>query len=360
MAARLGRINGQINVPLADWQLGPNPISVNGQNPQFTFGEAQVGDISLHNFAFQKNNTQASCVIDFNWSDLLNTSAANSFIPTILGFSRVGDNNTIQRFLPWRCPYAPWLYASSLTNIKGAGKYIGKTKGQFGGVISNYDRARGTITWASRPYAMITDAQLANPPYNGDESQRYVEKLPKPTAEYISIQGYSYVYTEGTLPTAIVPQPRFPLPLGKIDVKVDLEWIWHEVPDQWINNVAGVPSGLFPGLGCVNANLIWGFPAGTLLALPPQITPIELPVNPTVLGLPENVQPRAWDVHFLFKFWDPPLGPGATTRGHNTAIFPRNNKYYLIKSVDGPNTVYKTFDFANFFKKAPRLFPVNP
>lgn len=317
-----------------------------------------------HTWNLQADQSSFGFDIVVYWQDFVENGFGfvTDAIPAMMGVSRISDDVTpkLRRKLPWRSAYFPWMWLSSLTNARPQG-WKGHKPGTWGGQVCEYDRVVMTTAFVSRPYNVLTDEQI-DVDFSGDESQRFVEKLPKPTAEYISILGNSYKFVEGTDPLASATK-RFPLATGLITVKVDLEWVWHDVPDQFIMNANGVPTGIIGGLGCVNQNAIWGYPAGTLLALPADITPHEQPVNPLLMGLPFYSPPRSWDVRFRFKFWDPPLTPGATTRGHNTAIWTRTSRFALIKSVNpvgAEKTVYPTYDFTKFFTYRPDNLPANP
>ncbi len=268
---------------------------------------------------------------------------------------------TLSRVLPWVCPYVPWMYAVSVSNVQGV-KFKGRSAA-FSTInpFQTFDRVRMIVTFSTLPYDVISDTRLRDE-FGGDESYRFVEKPWRATAEYISVNQGFFRFAQGA------PGPpggdaslgqRFPLGTAKITVKVDLEWTWHNVPEAFIFNRQGLPTNIVNGFGCVNDSAIWGYPAGTLLCLPAELTPIFQPVNPTLLGHRAFAPPRAWNVKFLFKFWDPPRGVQGngsvppTARGHNLALWPDDAFFYLIKSQRG-DLLFKEYDFARFFQAVAR------
>lgn len=273
------------------------------------------------------------------------------------------QRDKLHREIPWICPYIPWLYATAVTNVKGV-----KAFGKFP-VVGNvaprltFDRARFNVTFTTLPYRVLTDDQLAKK-FDGDESQRYVFKPLKSTSEYISIMPGFFRYKEGRPgppngPPGVPGGPglgqKFPLGVAKILTKVDLEWTWYNVPENFIFNNQQYPANILNGMGCVNSAAIWGYPKGTLLALPVEFTPRNQPINPVTLGLQPEDPPRSWDIKFLFKFWDPPIGTKGSgsvtpvTRGHNTNIWVDDALFYLIKSEHG-DPLFKDYDFNLFFQ----------
>jgi hypothetical protein len=185
-------------------------------------------------------------------------------------------------------------------------------------------------------------------------------------------------YAEGTPSGGVLPfGPQKILPTGTLTLQ------WLRVPHSYLfstgllseggkvgllSNFFGNPSAPsalgfdgvtpVPVIGCVgtvNAAPFLDYPTGTLLCRPPDLRPSFLP-------LPlDSLQPtklRLWDVTIPLDVFDPPLGAGATTRGHNTALWSFNKtagifadgKNYLVRigSVTGA-LLYQTYSFANMF-----------
>jgi hypothetical protein len=312
------------------------------------------GNSYTQSYRFSKDQTQASWTIDVYWSDFIGNGLGGFVVPEILGYSKrlvvPPFTPMISRQIPIAHRQFPWLYAVSIDSVQGI-KFIGKSKAN----MAKYERARLTIGFTTLPFSVLNDGMLALVAA-GDESQRYVTKLTKPTVDYISVERGMFRFAEG--PANNPAYKQFQLGTGRLTTKVDLEWIWHEVPDDCLFSATGLASNILDCVGTVNQNAIWGYPAGTLLCLPPTFTPVTLPVAPNLMGYPGFTPPRAWNVSLMFKYWDPPLGAGATTRGHRTAMYVNDMLFYAIKSVllnqaEGAplgNYLFEATDFSNIFK----------
>lgn len=299
-------------------------------------------------FQFGADSTQASMTIETYWRDFENSALNTSVIPNILGFSRRSDVSTqLDRTPPVAHPIFTWLYATGISGVTGI-KPLGKVA-RSDGYYTQYQRARMTINFTTLPYEVYNNASAS---FGGDESKRWVSKVPRTTEEYISIDSGEFQFAEGAAnnPNGI----SFPLGTGRINVKTDLEWTWFDVPNNYIFDANGVSTNINASLGTVNSASIWGYPAGTLLMLSPEITPVMQPVNPLLLGLPEGSPPRSWNVKLRFKYWNPEIGPSATTRGHNTAMYLTDGFFYLIKSKtrDGGvgQPLFKSSNFQTIFQ----------
>ncbi len=359
--------------------MAANDIPFNelgGGKPAFRWAE-YVGERAPYPMTaqFAEGSSQVSSVIDVPWEDLADSDSITSFLPNILGYSYVDTSNRLRRVLPWQCPYPwYWLWCVGVNNLHGV-----KLEGKSGsglltnppsptlGVASGFDRGRMTVTWGTLPYDVISDADIDAKPYLGDESYRFVDKQILTNAEYVSLNAGFFRFKEGP------PGPpqgqgglgqRFNLGTTKILVKADLSWTWHNVPTDYIFLSNGIPSSIYKGLGKVNDSLIWGYEAGTLLAMPPVFTPVTQPVAPRLILQNANLgsTPRAWNIQFLFKFWDPPLGTDGpivpTTHGWNTALWTPDMLYYKIKSEGSTvpsvagRDLFEDYNFNLFFQKA--------
>lgn len=298
-----------------------------------------------HGFSFGVDASQASMTIYTYWDEFTDF---NDVVPSILGYARkeAGITDMMNRVLPVAHPLAPWLYATTISSVHGV-KFVGR-KVTVNGVTAKYQRAALTINFTTLPYNVVSDIDLVSR-YSSDESKRFVTKIPTPAAEYISIERNFFQFAEGP---ANAPNGRqFPLGTGRVTVKTDLSWTWYGVPDRYIFDSAGVSTNINACLGTVNNAEIWGYPAGTLLCMPPRFTPVMMPVSPTILGLPPGNPPRAWNVELHFKYWDPPQG--GLSRGHNLAMFFEDGLFYLIKAtkqIGTGATLFASSDFSNIFK----------
>jgi hypothetical protein len=326
-------------------------------NAPFDFEWAEVHGPG---YTLQQDSTTATLVYETYWRDFVDPTKV---VPQILGYPRrfpvllnffpwaPGQAQTggISRIPPFKHPYMPWLYATSITNVEGR-KGLGWEKPKHA-KVAKYERARFTVTFSTLPYNVLTDDEawtLYNPAQA--ESERYVIKTRKSTPEAIAINPGFYKYVEGN-PAPGPLNGKVLLGLSRMMIKSDMEWIWVNVPEQSIFADDGSMPLLDSVIGTVNSDAIWGFPAETLLMLSIELKPRMLPISPSVLGIPANKPqiPRVWDVHFHFKYWNPPLGAGAVTKGWNAAIFVNDSLFYRIASDPAGRPLYGVSDFKTAF-----------
>jgi len=317
-------------------------------------------------YQWKADSSQATWTIMVPWENYIDTSG-NGLIPQVLGYSEriapgvIGGPGQISRQIPIKHPYFPWLYATMIADVKGikpTGIYNNEAQG--GSFSMQYEFAIVTIGFSSLTYDVISDQELADN-YSNDESYRYVTKISESTAEYISVDRGQYVFTGGAVGN---PDGKtFNLGTGRITIKVDLQWDWHDVPARSIFNNDGtgnIATNIYNCIGKVNNAEIWGFPAGTLLMMTPKFTPTIQPVSPLTMGVanPLISPPRSFDVRLLFKYWDPPVAPGGNGgyRGHNLAMYVRDNYFYKIvtQQVGGVGVpglpLFTGADFSTIFK----------
>lgn len=322
----------------------PTPYETNQELRQhspwfFKWAEDLGSGAGTARYQFSRDSSQASMTIFTEWDPF----SIGDVQAEILGYSyRV--NNLLSRRPPTKHPYFPWLYATTLTNIEGV-KVTGRdttTKG----VTTRYLRAKMTIGYTTLPYNVLDDLQLLTL-FDNKEWERNVIKLRKTNAEYISIDRGIFKFAEGTAnnPNGL----PFNLGTGRITTKSDIEWTWVDVPERYVFDANGVATNIEACIGKVNGSAIWGYPAGTLLMLPPDYTPVMQPVPPWKLGINNTYSPpRAWNIKLVFKHWDPPLGTGATVRGHNTAMYVYDALFYLIETAGGTR-LFQNADFSTIF-----------
>ncbi len=313
-------------------------------------------------YRFQTDQTQATMKIMVYWEDFVNIDGIFGAVPAILGYAQRAGIGRITRVPPMKHPYFPWLYASAITDVQGI-----KPNGtievttnvmepNYTAAISKYKFAVLTVAFSSLPYAVMSNQQLAQPPFNGSEIYRNVAKYTDTNANYISVNAGTFKFVSG--PQGAPQGTVFPLGTGKIQVKVDLRWIWHDVPEQSLfgpppNNF--IPTNIYACLGTVNAAPIWGFSTYELLMLPPKITPVIQPISPALMLFTDGVSPpRSYNVELLFQFFRPTLGPNTTDGGHQAAFYVRDGLYYLIRSTLNSGTtggfLFQSTDFNQVFQ----------
>lgn len=183
----------------------------------------------------------------------------------LVGTAQMNEDGTIHRDLPQEDWDWKGLYATHIDRGRGIG-YRGRNEYDYGST-ANYEYAEVAVEFLPRPYKILADEDVRDPSAEAadNEFMRYVEYLPNYSAEYLSIPNGVLYWSEG--PCAGKP---FPGSAGKIFVRADITYRWHEVPDGAFNEEAHANL-----LGHVNHKL-WGdgvegsihnYQPGTLLYL---------------------------------------------------------------------------------------------
>ncbi len=332
-----------VNIPIIQ-DIGPPQLS----NLTVDYVEL-VADYGHFRGRFGWDDTQVMQTIDLvsyqPWNDL--TLA----VYQILGYHQTTDYLNLTRNPPIRHPKFPWLYANSIPDVTAvaptstfSGPQQAATDTDTSGYQSaTYQRPRLTISFQTLPYVPyfrdVAAATLTptNPAYAGqtvmDETQRYCYRLTNPSAQASQLNNGTFQYLEGVPSGRTYPQANGGL--QRIIPTADIVLVWAAVPEDYLMNTKGpvnftgdpdsydvtnvTPYDLTGAVGKVNFTEFLGYAPGTLLMYPPQITPRMSPVATSFNNDIGNV--RIYDVQVNMKLFDPPLGPGATTRGWNTAYF---------------------------------------
>lgn len=286
-------------------------------------GESGLGQSPADTFWYDvpdAGGSKQTRVYDVAWSDRFTA------VQELLGYSDIngnGGSNFVSRAIPDGDP--DFVIAPTRLNLNkrlGAIPYrwASRVQAQGFGIDPDqpsgesrmkslqqtvvYGRARLTIEYTTRTYNVLSDAQMIQGGYtdsngNPDESSlvRYVTVVSKPKGQYLGLGGPgagNMIYATGPL----TGKPLQASP-GVILPTWDLQVTWHQVP------LHGVPSVYVnPNLqasstlgaaditaGKVNSVTFAGYPAGTLLALPPEFTPRSDPFGY-----------RIYDVVYFFEF----------------------------------------------------------
>lgn len=336
------------------------------------------GATSPGNSAFEYNQSHAQMVYDipfgyfapFADEDVVTQAFSNgaaNVVGYILGYSDCDIVGNLYRYLPLEHPYLGGLYASKILSAipmahgtrdeegNPTGVYRSSSPIDSGTNFAVWDFVRTTIYYQTFPYLLLSDAEIKAAPYNGKEQFRYT--LPKFEGGIRSInfgkKGQA-TWAEGTdtgqLITSLQPV--------KNESYADLVWTWYRVPARgifsFVNGLPVLPTNIAAIMGKINLN-DWpgtgGYPAQTLLCLPPKLNEEMYPVSPAALELLGNLVndlPVMYNVDFRFKYYDPqPLDAGATTRGHNLAVTRRGT--YALWKING-QTMFTTADFDTLFQ----------
>ena len=191
----------------------------------------------------------------------------------------------------------PYLFATAIKSVQGLGVPDGGNM-QSQSDVAVYKYARVSVVYETLTYEILSDKQMVNAGLvdrwgNPDEStlRRYVTKVIKPSAEYLSLPQGSFQYVVASAPAglAVIGQP------GKITPVYDMSLTWHHVPREAIGSLlynAGLTTPVLDqAIGKVNVKPFAGCMAGTLLCMPPDIRPIRSPLGD-----------RIYDVEYRFKW----------------------------------------------------------
>jgi hypothetical protein len=333
-----------------------------------------VETVSPSSMSFGRDETRMALVGDTDFNNIVNGNAVKS----ILGFSarnpaNPGARPPINRLVPMRCPIAPWLYATKITNCQfiqpAAGNQIalahivppsGNPNVPIPASINPqdatldpyavYKTARLTVLFETLPYDVLSDAQMSTAGYT-DEFYRWTLKLPVANIEQIIRPGNTYQFANGPT-TPNILNTTFPQGLVVRAQKRDLVVKWFQVPAACLLDVGQVvpPLGepwtfeskvFAQAIGTVN-NATWhGYRRGEVLMKTPRVEPAQEPVPPQVLGLAVGAVPRCYNVEFHFQVFQPTYDPTELnnntyqTFGHQTAPAPVGNPIYFYQIAAG-------------------------
>jgi len=303
----------------------------------------------------------------------------------LLGYSYtgIGPNNTyfLRRNPPFSHPKLPTYYCTHIEDSYGFQYGLANGTTQYQPVnpgVNAYQLQAGALynymifTATFEPLkAYLAPDSAALPEY-----YRYIEYDYSGRAEFLTRPYGNFLAKEGTVSAGgVVPDGHcFPVDFKAVEQKADIQIMWRQVPEDWVSangiGVPGLPQKIFNCIGSVNSGAIWGFPAGTLLMLKPDIDRYPCPL---VLAQPgvNSLQTMYCDIKFKFVWHDPPLGVqvlgiGAPIqRGHNNKPFftgygggnagvTRTLYYYAAAPIVGvptPSNVatYDAVDFTQMF-----------
>ena len=244
----------------------------------------------------------------------------------------------------------PYLYADNVTfepfgaptDENGQPIYGSEsTIDDFGEPV--YTFAKMTVHYSSRLYNILDDNEMAQAPYNAavdgiiDESTlfRYVEIPFAVGAQYLSLPDGTFQYAHDSLTNVSTDifgnstnAPAGPVSgsPGKVEGQWDVTMIWRQVPIRMIASAAVIrpfaprlgigniqESAWDLAIGRVNSDTFAGYPPGTLLCEPPELTQWVQSTGEIV-----------FDVSFHFKYF---------RQGWN---------YLLVKNLDTPSRLVYT------------------
>ena len=241
------------------------------------------------------------------------------------------DPSTLRRILPFKHPFYTQLYCTRIVKVEGL-----QPNGVFDdtfGPYETYKVMRLTLQFSRPNYPLLTDDQILDLDGNPQEWLRYTDRFWYPDVQVYYRQTQEFVFTEGT-PAS--PQQPFASSVGLPIPKLELTRRWYQLPENAVYDSTGFPTNVIFNyadgsnfLETLNANAFLGIRAGCLRYSKPEILPQPLPLPPELMRLLDTASFQLqYDIVFHFTYFDPPIGVGATTHGHNTLPW-TDNLWYL-------------------------------
>ena len=274
-------------------------------------------------------------------------------IPDGTTISSIGANNQVT--------------LSQTATATGAGSLtfrhtVGQKYGTSSARIDRYTRAEITIAFSKLGYDVLTDQDLVT--FGKKEYDRYVEKKPKSRTQMLSTDKSEFRFNDpATTNTSTLKQA-----VGRLVQTDTLEWVWHQVPEDWVMDARGIPVNIYACVGKVNAYTFAGFLPGNLYLEDPDIVP--------EIGTPEELfnpakpwkVPRTYRITLPFKYFEPPsvdrqtdTGLGSQTAGyrmsasyggHNLKPDPKDasGRWFRIMTTAGGAPLYQSVNFEKIFR----------
>lgn len=270
-------------------------------------------------------------------------SDLQTVIRELLGYSvRIGGAaGNLHRELPMRDPQFPWCYASAITSIRGI-KFIGKNNGSGEGPFADYQFAIVSVLFSTPPFSVKKDG--------GFEWRRFVEKRFEVSSEMLNVEQGNIIWgATSPIATQFVAKNT-----SLHQMKTNLSWTWHQVPDLGLFDGEGFDEGGRPAnilfcLGKMNSIEFEGWPPRSLLFFPPRFEPYTMPVPPHVLKLMPDAVPRAWNCTMNLVGFEPTsVGGGETTTG-GWSMAPHATGVYYTVTRTGGDPLYGEVDYARAF-----------
>jgi hypothetical protein len=302
-----------------------------------------------------------------------------------VGVSRV-NGTKIERWLPVRHPYYPWLWCSSVAVRKDEifdGMYDSENPNPRylpEGDLNDNFTARAYLERIEPPaegslpaYAVygstVLELQFRALPYRveSDEKNRilvedggFVPEWERFTSvenesidpKVLHASPGSYKFAEGA------PNGKlFPGEINLIEGYSNIQMTWHQVPEEYLCSnfyeAMTYPNKLAEAVGTVNSTEFMGCPAGTLLYMGYSRKRYVSPLQNMVNLRPENYFYN--DVTLNFSRFDPlPGEANPLRRGHLLKPYRQNFKYYTVKNASGDNGTrkytYREYEFRTLFQ----------
>ncbi len=288
-------------------------------------------------------------------------TALYNFTNTVLGYTYTTADRKLKRVNPQAHPKYPALYAQKITSATGIvfeSKQTGQPPPPQVGALSQYAKYKRnlvSVDFAPPRYPVFedTDPEIV-PSATTGEFRRYVDYDTTSNVYDVTIQTGQFKFADGSAGAPL--GKTFPGEINFFEVKTTFSLRWRLLPQDFVYNTIDYPVFPYPvkpgaASARVNSAAIWGYPAGTLLLLEPEI-------DRYVSGTLRNGDGRTpffmCDVTYPIIHFDPPHY-GSTYRGHNLKPWWKTGDttitYYLVTN-DGTSTgirIYGEYDFSKLF-----------
>lgn len=134
----------------------------------------------------------------------------------------------LTRYLPDRHPRFPNLYCTDV-DVHGHGVPADRQmqSATAYGVTDRYRKTRLVVTYSAPKWLVLSDELTA---VAGGEFARFLEVRGRGHGDYLSLPMGNLWWAEGPAVNTL-----FPAGLGKIVSYVELEWVWREIPREWVD-----------------------------------------------------------------------------------------------------------------------------
>ncbi len=303
------------------------------------------------------SGSRAGMVMDVFWDDWVNED--QPVLGALVGWTDVDPSSGgLRRYLPFAHPVYQTLWCGGVASVTPM-FWKEKTEGDWSGPYNSYQIARLALSFEAKPYTILSDSDLAEKfPPGGDgivqEWQRYCVIDPAlPTVRVLSRAGASMRFSEGDASGKDLT--------GSVNIReisADIKIRWLQLPWNWALDNRNLPAKALAAGNKVNSDAFMNYAAGTLLLKSARAVPVEAPF--LIPGVHLWEPQRYVDLELVMEFFDPPLGTGATTRGHNTAPWygdpdttVGDGRYYAVESATGAvgsgDPPYGSAAYANIF-----------
>jgi hypothetical protein len=276
----------------------------------------RIGSSSPNSASFNSDgNSRASMtyIVDGFGTDLAQQNPLVAFCQQALGTTKISElfaDGSLERSSPMAHPQYRWLYADSISSIRGLGLLRESQEDPSSPLVSwdtasstsyqltapyfaIYSKYEVTVEFGPRPYLSINDPTMlaleAEHPgeyaiigpdntYSKDDStpvtiagspfreyMRFTTFTTETSAEYLTLKGGQFQFVSDVTDPPIngTTIPGF---FGKTLIpKTTIKMTWFDVPYNFVDPNSTASTNIYQGLGRVNQNWFSGFAPGELL-----------------------------------------------------------------------------------------------